>query len=158
MQTFDEMANGLMKMLSQYDVAEVSGSALGFVVRLKTGQHLNEVSQRFPRYRGLSVRVEVAQRSYTFLGTYAKKQDESYIAKCGVFTASVSPAKPTAGGVMWAPKLYVVRWSSCTRPLGSIDLPLRKTIRGAFRAAENAARAYRRAVRKSFRQAKNADQ
>lgn len=98
MQSFDEMSNGLNAMLSQYDVAEIIGSTVGFVVRLKSAEHVHEVSARFPRYRGMSVRVEVAQVKYTFLGVEATLQDGTYVAKRGVFTALVGRRRRSCPG------------------------------------------------------------
>lgn len=52
---------------------------------------------------------------------------------------------------LWAPKLFVVPMTEHTRPLGAIDLPFRRSVQGAFRAAERAARAYQRAARKAVK-------
>lgn len=151
MQSVDEMIGGLSSMLSQYDVVEITGSTVGFVVRLKSAEHVQEVSTRFPRYRGMSVRVEVAQMKYLFLGVEATPNDGTYVAKRGVFTALVAQCVTKDKREVWAPKLFVVPMSEHTRPLGAIDLPFRRSIQGAFRAAEKAARAYQRAARKSVK-------
>jgi len=124
-------------------VLDVTASVTGYVVYVNTARFAKRMSERMPRYRGMSVAFQVAPILFLGAPVQSKTLDTGveYTARQGIFRLLVCR---TVGQRHWAATLFIydVRFQLKRR---------KNNLRLAVVSVERAARAHARAARTSLK-------